>query len=148
VNPRLTKHLWMGGFGLALGFAISAAGFSDWAEVQRMFSLGLSAGGPSPANLRLVFAFAGALALAFVGFRLLARQDKIPVKPIRKGTVTGALLFGAGWALTGACPAAVLVQLGEGKLAALATLLGVLGGMWLHERARRHYHWPRHSCVD
>jgi uncharacterized membrane protein YedE/YeeE len=148
MNARVMKHLWMGGFGLALGFTISAAGFSDWGEVHRMFSFGLSNGGPSTANLRLVFAFAGALALAFVGFRLLAREDKIPVKPVRKGTILGGVLFGAGWALTGACPGAVLVQLGEGKLLALVTLAGVLAGMWLHERARRTFHWPRHSCVD
>jgi uncharacterized membrane protein YedE/YeeE len=148
MNARVMKHLLMGGFGLALGFTISAAGFSDWDEVHRMFSLGLSDGGPSAANLRLIFAFAGALALAFAGFRLLAREDKIPVKPIRKGTILGGVLFGAGWALTGACPGAVLVQLGEGKLLALVTLAGVLAGMWLHERARRAFHWPRHSCVD
>ncbi|HET9553799.1 MAG TPA: hypothetical protein VFP50_12590 [Anaeromyxobacteraceae bacterium] len=42
----------------------------------------------------------------------------------------------------------MLVQLGEGKVLALASLAGVLAGMWLHERARRHFHWPRHSCVN
>ncbi len=147
MSARLRTHLPMGAFGLALGFTVSAAGLSDWGEVHRMFSLGLF-DAPAPADHRLLLAFGGAMLLAMAGFRLLARHDQIPVKPIRTGTVSGALLFGAGWAVTGACPAAALVQLGEGKLAALATLLGILGGTWLHERARRAFHWPRHSCVD
>jgi hypothetical protein len=138
----------MGAFGLALGFTISAAGMSDWGEVHRMFSLGLFAAAPATGEFRLLLAFGGAVLLSVAGFRLLARHDQIPVKPIRTGTVSGALLFGAGWVITGACPAAALVQLGEGKLAALATLLGIFGGAWLHERARRAFHWPRHSCVD
>lgn len=148
MSDRLRTHLVMGAFGLALGFTISAAGFSDWGEVHRMFSLGLFAGGPTVGNLRLLLAFAGAVALCLAGFQLLARRDQIPVKPIRTGTISGALAFGAGWAITGACPAAALVQLGEGKLAALATLAGILGGAWVHEQARRRFHWSRHSCVD
>lgn len=148
MNARLRNHLLMGGFGLALGFTISVAGLSDWGEVHRMFSLGLFTSGPAAADLRLLLAFGGAVLLSMAGFRLLAARDQIPVKPIRTGTISGALLFGAGWAITGACPAAALVQLGEGKLVALATLGGILGGAWLHEKARRAFHWPRHSCVD
>lgn len=148
MSDRLRSHLAMGAFGLALGFTISAAGLSDWGEVHRMFSLGLFAGGPSAGNLRLLLGFAGAVAFSLAGFWLLARHDQIPVKPIRAGTISGALLFGAGWAVTGACPAAALVQLGEGKAAALATLAGILAGAWLHEKTRRRFHWSRHSCVD
>jgi hypothetical protein len=148
VSARLRSHVTAGAFGLALGFVISAAGFSDWGEVHRMFSLGLFAEGPTAGNLRLLLAFAGAVAVSMTGFWLLARRDQIPVKPIRTGTISGALAFGAGWAITGACPAAALVQVGEGKLAALATLCGILGGAWIHEKARRRFHWSRHSCVD
>jgi len=148
VNARLFNHLAMGGFGLALGFTISVAGLSNWDEVHRMFSLGLFTSGSAGGNPRLLLAFGGAILLSMAGFRLLARHDQIPVKPIRTGTISGAILFGAGWAITGACPAAALVQLGEGKLVALATLGGILGGAWLHEKARRAFHWSRHSCVD
>ncbi len=148
MTGALRSHLLMGATGLVLGVTVSAAGFSDWGEVHRMFSLGLLDGGPSRDSLRMLLGFGGAVLLAMAGFRLLARHDQIPVKPIRSGTISGALLFGAGWAITGACPAAALVQLGEGKAAALATLIGILAGAWLHEQARRRFHWPRHSCVD
>jgi uncharacterized protein len=145
---RARLHLWMAGLGLAMGIALSAGGFTDWAEVHRMFTLGLQDGGPSCDTLRLMLAFCLAALLAGLGFLLLARRDAIPMKPIHRGTVPGAALFGAGWAITGACPAAALVQLGEGKLAALATLAGILAGSWLHHLARRRFGWRRQSCVD
>ena len=46
--------------------------------------------------------------------------------------VAGAALFGAGWALTGACPASAMAQLGEGKLAAIFTVAGILVGTWAY----------------
>ena len=141
-------HLVLAAFGLALGFTLSSAGFSDWAEIHRMFTFGLGEGGPRAESLRLLLAFAGAVALAMTGFFLLARRDALPRRPLTRATVPGALLFGAGWALCGACPAAVLVQLGEGKVAALATLAGMLGGLRLHRAARRAFRWRSESCVD
>ena len=134
--------------GLALGVVISASGLSDWGELHRMFSLGVGRGGPGLEELRLVLAFGGAVVLSIVGFRVLARHDELPSKPIRKGTVPGAILFGAGWALAGACPGAALVQLGEGKLGAVATLAGMLAGAWLHDALRKRLGWARHSCID
>jgi uncharacterized membrane protein YedE/YeeE len=148
MNGARTTRLAMAAFGLALGFAVSSAGLSDWGEVHRMFTLGLPTGGPGGADLRLVAGFGGAVATAAAGFFLLARRDEIPVKAIRPGTVPGALLFGAGWAIAGACPAAALVQLGEGKAEALVTVSGILAGAWLHDRLRKRFGWARHSCID
>lgn len=129
----------MAGFGLALGIVISAAGLSDWGELHRMFTL---------AEPRLLLGFGGAVVLALLGFRLLAWRDELPAKPVRAGTVPGALLFGAGWALAGACPGAVMVQLGEGKAGALVALGGMLAGAWLHDALRKRLGWARHSCID
>lgn len=144
MKPYLSVAL----FGLALGVLLSAAGLSDWGEVHRMFSLGAGASGPLLGELRLVLAFCGAVVLSIVGFRVLAARDELPSKPIRKGTVPGAILFGAGWALIGACPGAALVQLGEGKLGALVSLSGMLAGAWLHDALRKRLGWARHSCID
>jgi uncharacterized membrane protein YedE/YeeE len=135
-------------FGVTLGVVISAAGFSDWGEVHRMFSFGVGMGGPTLANLRLVLAFFGAVGLSIAGFRAFARHDEIPSKPIRRGTVPGAILFGAGWALSGTCPAGALTQLGEGKVLALVSLGGMLAGAWLHDALRKRLGWARHSCID
>lgn len=142
------SHLVVALFGLALGAVISWAGLSDWGEVHRMFSLGLGNGGPSPEDLRLAAGFVGAVAVALAGFRLLAWHDDLPAKPIRAGTVPGAILFGVGWAVTGACPGAALVQIGEGKLAALVSVAGMLAGAWIHDALRKRLGWARHSCID
>jgi len=142
---NLDTHARMAALGLGLGFVVSAAGLADWGEIHRMFTLGLQGG---PRDFRLILAFGGAVALAVAGFLLLARRDALPPKPIRPGTIPGAVLFGAGWAVAGACPAAALVQIGEGKSAAFVTLGGMLAGAWLHDRMRKRFHWARHSCID
>lgn len=95
-----------------------------------MFTMGGLDGGPSARELRLVTAFAGAVALAGLGFLALARRDAIPRRPGGRTTVPGALLFGVGWAVTGGCPAAVLVQLGEGRLAAPAANERIRSHLW------------------
>jgi uncharacterized membrane protein YedE/YeeE len=47
---------------------------------------------------------------------------------MNRGTVVGGLLFGVGWSITGMCPGPILVNVGEGKLYALAALAGALVG--------------------
>lgn len=51
--------------------------------------------------------------------------------------ILGALVFGVGWALSGACPGTALVQIGEGKFMAIATVLGILLGAWLYGKFPR-----------
>jgi hypothetical protein len=48
----------------------------------------------------------------------------------------GRLVFGVGWALSGACPGTALAQLGEGKLYALATVARHPLGTWLRDAPR------------
>ena len=51
----------------------------------------------------------------------------------------GGVLFGVGWALSGACPGIILVQVGEGKLGALVTLAGVFLGNALYAAVHQRY---------
>lgn len=139
IGARRRSYFLPAALGLALGFAISASGLSDWGELHRMFTF---------QDPRLLLSFGGAVALSVGGFLLLARRDQLPPKHVVAGTVPGALLFGAGWAIAGACPGAALVQIGEGKWAALVTLGGILAGAWLHDRLRKRFGWARHSCID
>src|SRR5262245_24656468 len=53
-------------------------------------------------------------------------------KPMKPGLLAGALLLGVGWGLAAACPGTVLTMLGEGKLAGLFTIAGILLGTWLY----------------
>ena len=53
-------------------------------------------------------------------------------KPFHKGVVIGGTLFGAGWAITGACPGPIYAQVGAGTWLALFTLAGAMIGMYLY----------------
>lgn len=135
--PRL-PHLRLGLFGFAFGATLSAVGFSDYGEIHRMFTF---------TEWRLLLAFAGAVLLAGIGFRLHCPPGSMPARPLRSGTVVGGLLFGLGWALCGGCPGAVLVMVGEGKLAALLTLAGIVVGARLGQRVKGALRWDTGSCA-
>ena len=61
---------------------------------------------------------------------------KYTPKPFHKGVVIGGTLFGAGWAITGACPGPIYAQLGAGVWMALVTLLGAIAGMYAYAYAK------------
>ena len=46
--------------------------------------------------------------------------------------IIGGILFGAGWAITGACPGPIYAQIGGGAWMALFTLAGALIGMFVY----------------
>jgi uncharacterized membrane protein YedE/YeeE len=137
VIARYRAHLELAAFGALLGAAVSAVGFTDFGELHRMFTF---------AHLRLLLTFAGGVVLAGIGFALHCRGAGMPARPLAKGTVPGAVLFGIGWALTGGCPAAVLAQLGEGKLPALVTLGAILAGTTIGQRVKARAGWDSGSC--
>jgi uncharacterized membrane protein YedE/YeeE len=125
-------------FGFLLGFSLDRIGFSDWGEVHRMFLF---------ADLRLFLTFATGVTLTMIGFFALFRGEPMPRRAIHRGTIPGGVLFGVGWALTGACPGIILVQLGEGQLPGLVTLAGVLAGTALYPRLHaRFFRWDPGSC--
>lgn len=53
-------------------------------------------------------------------------------KKFNKGNVYGGLLFGAGWALTGACPGPIFALIGSGALVMIVTLLSAIAGTWVY----------------
>jgi hypothetical protein len=53
-------------------------------------------------------------------------------KPYHRGVLIGGVLFGAGWAITGACPGPIYVQMGAGQWPAVLTFLGALAGMYAY----------------
>ena len=128
--------------GAYLGFVLSRIGFGSWDEVHGMFVF---------SSLRLLLTFmSGVVLLAFTWVatnRWL--QPDFAARPIHPGTLAGGAIFGVGWALSGACPAIALVQLGDGQLAALWTLLGIFAGNWLYGVVHaRFFRWTPGMCAD
>ncbi len=137
------RHAVVAVLGIGLGVALSRLGFTDFGELHEMFTF---------AESRLFLAFAAGMLTLAMGFLLLTRVASgraLPHQPIHKGTIPGAVLFGLGWALCGACPAIPLVQLGEGKLAALVVIVGLVLGVGLcHLIRARYLKWEAVSCGE
>jgi uncharacterized membrane protein YedE/YeeE len=101
----------------------------------------------------MFLAFCGAVVILAAAWLLIARlapsRPQFRRRPIHPGSIVGGMVFGAGWALSGACPSIALVQLGEGQLAAGWTLLGIFGGNWLYSALHaRYFRWDTGTCVD
>ena len=53
-------------------------------------------------------------------------------KKFHKGQVFGGLLFGFGWAITGACPGPLFAQIGAGFTVVVVTLLSAIAGTYVY----------------
>lgn len=57
---------------------------------------------------------------------------KIQTKQFNKGQIYGGILFGFGWAITGACPGPLFAQIGTGATVVMVTLLSAVAGTWVY----------------
>ena len=113
--------------GTAFGFVLFRCGATDYDTVQRMFLL---------QDFQLWGVIGTAVAITAPGLRLLRRHGRsvtgaplaLKPKPRNPGNWVGGAIFGAGWSITGMCPGPIFVNLGAGKLHALAALAGALLG--------------------
>jgi len=120
--------------GTLFGFILSRAGATTYDFYAKLFLF---------QDLQLLWVIVTAGAVGALGVALLkATGAKALVgssisfkgKPYKRALVPGSLLFGAGWGLAGACPGTALVMLGEGKLGALFTIVGLVLGTYLYGR--------------
>jgi uncharacterized membrane protein YedE/YeeE len=113
--------------GAIFGFVLSRSGAADYDFIQGMFLF---------EEFQLYGIIGTAVALTAPGLWLLRRYGRtvvgrpieIELKPMHRGNALGGLLFGVGWSITGMCPGPILVNIGEGKIYALAALAGGLIG--------------------
>jgi uncharacterized membrane protein YedE/YeeE len=122
--------------GAVFGFVLSRARATDYDTIAGMFRL---------TDLHLMGVIGVAIGTSALGLWVLRRAGNRTLggepigfgpKPWHAGVFRGGLLFGVGWALTGACPGTSLVQVGEGKVVALFTVAGILAGTYLYGRIR------------
>jgi uncharacterized membrane protein YedE/YeeE len=132
-------------FGAVFGFVLSRSGAADYDFIQGMFLF---------TNLQLYGIMAVAVAAIAPGIWLIKRRGRtllgqpveIERKALHRGNVVGGVIFGVGWSLTGMCPGPMLVNIGEGKIYALAALAGGLVGAGvlgaLYPRLQRPFRLP------
>lgn len=53
-------------------------------------------------------------------------------KQFNKGQIYGGLIFGFGWAVTGACPGPLFAQIGTGATVIAVTLFSAIAGTWVY----------------
>jgi uncharacterized membrane protein YedE/YeeE len=113
--------------GTIFGFVLSRSGAADYDQIQAMFLF---------RSFQLYGIIGTAVVLTAPGLWLVKRRGrtalgqplKIERKSLNRGTVVGGILFGVGWSIAGMCPGPIFVNIGEGKIYALAALAGALTG--------------------
>lgn len=119
-------------FGIVFGIMLVKSEVMSWYRIQEMFRL-------HSFHMYGVIGTAvvvGALSVWIIKkFRIRTMQNEPVIfhdKKFHWGNVIGGLLFGFGWALTGACPGPLYAQIGSGFLVVTITLLSAIAGTWLY----------------
>lgn len=115
--------------GALFGFLMSRAGATTYDYHAKMFLM---------IDFQLMKVIGTSVVVAIIGVSLLKKYQVralatgVEVDFVKKkyqdGLITGAFLFGVGWGMTAACPGTVPAMLGEGKVGAIFTMLGLLLG--------------------
>lgn len=123
------KYLLMGA---VFGIVLVKSEVISWYRIQEMFRL-------QSFHMYGVIGSAvvtGALSVALIKrFRIRTvkgEEISLPKKTFSKGQVYGGLIFGFGWAITGACPGPLFALIGSGFSVVAVTLLSAIAGTWVY----------------
>ncbi len=122
--------------GIAFGFLVTGSGFGNYTTIHQALLL---------RSWYLFAVFGSAVAVAAAGLALLRGAGvtryggplRLPRAPARRRHVFGAVIFGAGFGLTGTCPGGAVAVVATGGLGGLLVLAGLAVGMWLRGAAGR-----------
>lgn len=118
--------------GIMFGIVLTKSEVISWFRINDMFLF-------NDPYMYLVIGsaiFVGATSVLVL--KKLQRESKIKKelnfqgKTETKGTIIGGIIFGFGWAITGACPGPIFAQIGAGEYAAFSTLFGAIVGVGLY----------------
>ena len=136
VNESELNHKWYHNIkylfvGLAFGIVFVKAEIISWFRIQEMFRL---------QSFHLYGVIGSAIIVGIISVWLKKFNIKtiygetitFSKKEFNKGQLYGGLLFGFGWAITGACPGTLYAQLGTGAGVIAITLLSAIAGTWLY----------------
>lgn len=122
--------------GVLFGIILVKSEVISWFRIQEMFRL---------QSFHMYGVIGSAVVTGILSVQLIRRlgiktisgeKIELPQKKFHKGQIFGGLLFGFGWALTGACPGPMFAQIGAGALVVSVTLLSAIAGTWVYGRLR------------
>ncbi len=118
--------------GIAFGIVFVKAEIISWFRIQEMFRL-TSFHMYGVIGTAVVVGVISVFLIKKLGIQTLAGEDiNFVPKVFTKGQIYGGLLFGFGWAMTGACPGPLYAQIGSGFGVVAVTLLSALAGTWTY----------------
>lgn len=118
--------------GIVFGILLIKGEVISWFRIQEMFRL---------QSFHMYGVIGSAVATGMISLQLIKRLDiktinkeTVTLKPKRfqKGYIYGGLLFGFGWAITGACPGPLFAQIGTGATVVAITLVSAVAGTWIY----------------
>jgi len=137
INESELQHPWWHNLkyfavGFLFGFVFVKAEIISWFRIQEMFHL---------QSFHMFGVIGSAVAVGAVSVALIKKFNVKTVygepiefhpKKFNKGQIYGGLIFGFGWAITGACPGPLYAQIGVGYLSIIITLLSAIAGTWVY----------------
>ncbi len=118
--------------GILFGIILIKAEVVSWFRIQEMFRL---------QSFHMYGVIGSAVLVGMISVLLIKKLniktiygEKIVLddKKFNKGQIYGGLIFGLGWALTGACPGPLFAQIGYGSTIVLVTLFSAIAGTWVY----------------
>jgi uncharacterized membrane protein YedE/YeeE len=137
VNESHLKHKWYHNLkylivGIGFGIIFVKAEIISWFRIQEMFRL---------QSFHMYGVIGSAVVVGMISVWLIKKlniktiygeQIEFHPRTFNKGQIYGGLLFGFGWAITGACPGPLFAQIGTGSSIIAVTLLSAIAGTWLY----------------
>lgn len=141
INESELQHKWYHNLkyllvGIAFGIVFVKAEIISWYRIQEMFRL---------QSFHMYGVIGSAVIVGMISVFIIRKfniktiygeEIKIHPKTFNKGQIFGGLLFGLGWAITGACPGPLFAQIGTGALVISVTLLSAIAGTWTYGKFR------------
>ena len=111
--------------GAFFGMLLYKSELISWFRIQEMFRFD---------SFHMYGTIGGAVAVAALALVVMKRSDAVSITPkkLDKGTVIGGLIFGIGWALTGACPGPLYAHIGAGTSVMVVTIVMAIIGAWVY----------------
>lgn len=118
--------------GVVFGIVFVKAEIISWFRIQEMFRL---------QSFHMYGVIGTAVVVAMISVWLIKKfklktihgeEISFQKKKFSKGQIYGGLLFGLGWALTGACPGPLFAQIGTGVYVTIVVVLSAIAGTWMY----------------
>ena len=132
VQKPWTDNLKYGLVGIVFGIVFVKAEIISWFRIQEMFRF---------QSFFMYEVIGTAVIVGMISVQLIKRfniktldGEKVVFQPktFSWGQIYGGLIFGLGWALTGACPGPLFAQIGSGFGVVIITLLSAIAGTWVY----------------